>query len=434
MADAKSTKVHTTNKTESYDGKGTLAALLFVVFLDLVGFGIIIPILPVLFFEANVFSDTVTLPVKTFLLGLLIAVYPISQFFGAPILGSLSDKHGRKKILMFSIFGSAVGYAIMAVGIIYSNIYLLFLSRIVDGATGGNISIARSAIADISDEKSKTKNFGLIGMAFGLGFILGPFIGGKLSDPLLHPSLNFATPFWFAAALSAVNLLLIQLLLRETLKKSRDSKINAFTGFANIRKAFKLKHIRILLLCIFLMDFGWAFFTQFFQVYLYDKFNYSPSNIGTLFAYVGIWIAISQGLIIRPLSHKFKPYELLRFSMLAVSIVLLLLLLPEKNIHFYFLLPLLAMSIGFIHPNFSTLVSNSVGPEEQGEMFGIMQSLMSLSQAIPPLIAGLAIAFSTRLPIILSSATIFVAWAIFTQNVPKAPLLMEDDIVLSSKC
>ena len=150
---------------------------------------------------------------------MLIASYPLAQFFGAPILGALSDKHGRKKIILISLIGTFFGYLLFAYGIITKNVTLLFASRMLDGFTGGNISTIMSAIADVSTVKDKTKNFGMIGMAFGLGIILGPFIGGNLADPNNVSWFNHSTPFWFAALICLFNIALVVFNFKETCKK-----------------------------------------------------------------------------------------------------------------------------------------------------------------------------------------------------------------------
>ena len=164
--------------------KNAIIPIFFTIFLDLLGLGIVIPVLPAVILNpaAGLLPMDYAFAVRTMIYGFLIASYPLAQFFGAPILGTLADRYGRKKLLTVSLLGTMLGYALFAIGIVTGNIFLLFGSRLLDGFTGGNISIAQSAIADISDETNKSRNFGLIGMAFGLGFIIGPYIGGKLSE------------------------------------------------------------------------------------------------------------------------------------------------------------------------------------------------------------------------------------------------------------
>ena len=181
-----------------------LLAVFMTIFIDMLGVGILIPVFPLLILPNspdNILPTGWTIQQGFILFGWLSAAYPLAQFFAAPILGQLADRYGRKKILAISITGTMFGYILFAIGIATHNIPLLFASRILDGFTGGNISVAQAAIADISTAKNRARNFGLIGMAFGLGFILGPYVGGKLADPSVISWFNAQTPFYFTAAL-----------------------------------------------------------------------------------------------------------------------------------------------------------------------------------------------------------------------------------------
>jgi DHA1 family tetracycline resistance protein-like MFS transporter len=396
-------------------GRGTLFTILFTVFLDLVGVGIIIPVLGTLFISDNtLFAASVGFQTRAFLLGVLIACYPLAQFFGAPLLGSLSDRYGRKKLLLISLLGTFIGYILFSVGIIYTSLALLFISRIIDGFTGGNISIALSAIADISDHKSRTKNFGLIGMVFGLGFILGPFIGGKLAHLSISPYLMHAAPFLFTAALTLVNIGLVIYRFPETLKETRDSRATLLMGLGNLKKAFVMKETRIMFIVVFLASFGFNFFTQFFQVFLIERFAFNEGNIGNMFAYMGLWIAITQGFVTRLLAKLTGPVRALSWSLIGLAVVLPLLLLAQKAWFLYLVMPLIALTWGITNPNSTSLVSALADEKSQGEILGINQSIQSLSQTFPPLIAGALVALSVNLPIIVASLCVAIAWLVFT--------------------
>lgn len=393
--------------------KRTLFSLFLVIFIDMLGIGLIIPILPIIFYAKDFFPTSISQSTINLLLGLLIASYPLAQFFAAPVLGKYSDRYGRKRLLIISLIGSFIGYGIFAVGILIGNVYILFISRILDGLTGGNVSIVNSAIADISDSKNKTKNFGLIGMAFGLGFIFGPFIGGVLSDSNIISWFNLATPFWVAAILVFINIILLLFGFKESIKQKVHKPIHFLSSILDIKKVINLKTLNIIFLTIFLINFGWSFFTQFFQIFLYDKFSYTSSQIGYLFAYMGLWIAISQGVIIRPISNKFKSEKILKIVILLTSVTLLTFMISNKHHILYFIMPILAISYGFINPNFSTIISNSTTSTAQGEILGLRQSVISLSQTIPPILAGISLSISTSMPIIISSIVLFSAWIVF---------------------
>jgi DHA1 family tetracycline resistance protein-like MFS transporter len=385
------------------------------VFIDLLGVGIVIPILAPLFInpESSILPANLPINIRAILFGSLVAAYPLAQFFGAPLLGGFSDRLGRRKILLVSLVGTLFGYIIFAIGILTKNIPFLFISRLLDGFTGGNIAIAQSAISDLSSQKDKAKNFGMIGTAFGLGFILGPYIGGKLADPSIVSWFNSSTPFWFAALLAFINILLVFAKFPETLKIRIKTKISIMTGFTNIKRAFGMPNLRVMFSIVFLLTLGFSFFSQFFPVLLVDKFNFSEPEIGDIFAYMGIWIALTQGAILRPISKRLKPSQILSFSIFLMGITFFLLLIPNKSLDLYLFLPFLAIFQGLTQPNVTAIISNLSTKESQGEILGIKQSIQSLGMATPPIIAGFIVAINTSLPTIIAGILTISAWVIF---------------------
>lgn len=408
----------------------TILPIFFTVFIDLLGLGIIIPILPAVILNpaAGLLPMDYGFSLRTIIYGFLIASYPIMQFFGAPILGVLADRMGRRKILLASLVGTLIGYVLFAIGIITQNIWLLFLGRSIDGFTGGNISIAQSAIADISDESNKARNFGLIGMAFGLGFVIGPFIGGKLSDPSVLSWFNFDTPFWLAAVLSVINLVMVYRLFPETLKVRKSGHIDLFAGIRNIRRAFGIKEMRTVFIVVFLLTIGFNFFTQFFQVFLVGKFQFNQSQIGDLFAYMGIWIAIAQGAVLRPLSRKFSSTQILSYAVILLAIVFPTLLIPDKALWIYIIIPFIAILQGLIQPNSTAIVSGLSDRTSQGEILGLNQSIVSLAQAIPPILAGFLTVIDLNLPTLFAAGSTFLAWIVFVTRFKKQSTAAEHSV------
>jgi MFS transporter, DHA1 family, tetracycline resistance protein len=372
---------------------GSLWLVLFTIFLDLIGIGILFPVIPLLLGSPDSPSYLLPpgMPQQTgyLLLGLLTAVYPIGMFFAAPLLGQLSDRYGRRPVLALSIGGTAFSYVLFAIGIYTRNIPLLFASRLLDGVTGGNISVAQAAIADVSTPQNRAKNFGLMGAVFGLGFVIGPFIGGKLADPSVLPWFNAATPFWFAALLAALNMISILWIFRET--NAHMIKTGRLTWDKSIRdivRAVSMKDLRVLFLVTFLFNGGFTFFTTFFGVFLVRRFGYTEGDIGNFFAYVGVWIMITQALITRQVAKFATEKQVLNISLTATGLFFLLYILPDDGWWLLFVVPPFAVVNGLTQANFMALLSRSASPKIQGEVLGINASVASLSQAIAPILSG----------------------------------------------
>ncbi len=406
------------NKLKSFFKSSPLLALFLTIFIDLLGVGILIPVFPLLILPN---SPDVILPagwsIKQgfILLGWLSAAYPLAQFLAAPVLGQLADRYGRKKILALSIIGTMVGYLIFALAIALHNIPLLFASRILDGLSGGNISVAQAGIADISSPKNRARNFGFVGLAFGLGFILGPYIGGKLADPNVVSWFNAQTPFYFTALLCLVNTILIIVFLPETLKIAKKTRIDVTKPFNNIIKAFSRPGIRSIMPTSFLFTAGFTFFTTFFAIVLAQKFGFSSGNTGDYFAYIGLWIAIVQGGLTGLISKKFKDYQVLRVSIFITAISLLsYFLIPAGEYRWLFLVPpFMALGNGLTMAFNSSLISRVSPREIQGEALGINSSVMALAQAIPAIIAGYVATINNNLPVFVGSVIIGLAGVSF---------------------
>lgn len=400
------------NRTTS---RSPLVTIFLTVFIDMLGVGIIIPVLPALFFdpETSIISSAYTADQRSMLYGALLAVFPLLQFFGAPMLGSLSDRYGRKPVLLVSQTGTMVGYILLALAIYWQNLPLLFFSRMLPGFTGGNIAVILSSIADLSDNSSKAKNFGLVGMAFGLGFILGPTIGGILADDTVVSWFSPATPFWFTAIVTLLNVIFVIVAFPETLKKRRETAINPLTGFRNLALSFGSPNLRRIFTVVLLLSLGFTFFTQFFAVYLIQDFAYSEKSIGLLFGWVGVWLAITQGVVVPRLSKRYSPQQVLTYSILALSVSLVLILIPSNDLLLYALNPLVALAQGITSPNLTATISMQANEDQQGEILGINQSMQSLGQLIPPLIGGYLITIDTTMPIWVGSGLILLGWVVF---------------------
>lgn len=395
-----------------------LLTVFLTIFIDMLGIGIFIPIFPLLVLphsEFRVIPDSWTIAQGFILLGWLSASFPLAQFIFSPILGQLADKFGRKKVLALSILGTALAYFLLAYSIATKNIPLMFFARILDGITGGNISVAQAVIADISTPNNRAKNFGVIGMAFGLGFIMGPFIGGKLADPSVVSWFGSTTPFIFAGILSLINVCSILTLLPETLKAKNSRKINLFKPVSNLIVAFSQKNLRNIMPTTFLYNAGFNFFVTFFAVTLAEKYGFSQGHIGDFFAYVGIMIVLAQGLIVRRVSKQGRDYKILRFSIFGAAITILAYsLVPASHGAWLFFIPPFMSTCNALTSSFSSALVARVTPEHmRAQGMGVNSSVMAVAQTLPAIFAGYIAGFGVTIPMLIGSVTIFIAGICF---------------------
>ena len=350
----------------------SLLTIFLVVFIDLLGFGIILPLLP---YIAEKYSA------GPFQIGMLTATYSFFQLIASPILGRLSDRYGRKKLLIISQLGSAVGYLILGLA---GNLPLLFLSRIIDGATGGNISIAQAYIADVTTKENRARGMGMIGAAFGLGFIFGPAIGGFLSR------FSYSAPAYFATAISLLTVLTTIFFLKETINE-KQAKVSPKTklNFEEFRKVLSIYPIGILIITFFVVNLASSVQQGNFALWTQKTFNYGPTQNGWLFAYIGIIAVLVQLKVLPFLTKKFNEKNILYISLVFLFLGLILIPLMPTPLFLYVSLFFLPFGMGLSNPTIQALASENVPKEEYGGTLGFLQSAGSLGRIIGPIIGGI---------------------------------------------
>jgi DHA1 family tetracycline resistance protein-like MFS transporter len=393
--------------------------ILFTILIDTLGIGILGPILPQLLGNPSsphyLLGSGQSVQSGYIMFGFLVSIYPVMQFFATPILGQLSDRYGRKPVLALSLAGTSLGYALFATGIVIKNIPLLFAARALDGITGGNLSVAQAAIADVTKPEDRTKNFGLIGAAFGVGFIVGPFLGGVLADPSVLSWFSASTPFWFAAILAAANTTQVLLQFDETNQHIRHFPMQFFKGVANIARAYAMPELRTIFLTSFFFNAGFGFFISFFGLFLISKFNFNEARIGNFFAWVGVCAIFTQIFTTRRIAARFNEPQVLRISLLGVSFVMFAYLAAPSPMWLFLIAPISSTFNGLSLANMGGLLSRSVAPQVQGEILGIGSSIAALANSLPPLLGGFfAATFAPTTPVLAAGLTMLLAWAIFT--------------------
>lgn len=354
--------------------KSILGFLFSVVLFDMIGATILVTVQAFIVHQYNTTAIAVSL---------LIVIYAASQFIAAPILGKISDRYGRRPILLICLLGSAIGYFLFGIG---GALWILYISRVIDGFTGGNISIAQAYIADISPENERTKNLGIIFAAFGLGFIIGPIFGGLFSQ------ISLAAPAYAAGIFSLAAMIIGLFILPESLKKENRAstiKLKHLNPFKSIAGMLSRPVIGLLLIIYCIANFAFNGFNINAPVYLIYKFHVSIIEVAVLLALVGIVMAVIQGGLIGKLSQRFGDKNLLIGGLLFQAIGFILFILVSSLWMIYIVGSIISIGAALRLPTLNALLSKNVSPNEQGEVFGVSTSLFALMNVLGPLWAGL---------------------------------------------
>jgi len=358
--------------------KSPLLSIFLIVFVDVLGLTIILPLLP---FYAELLGATPRI------VGLLVSAYAICQLLAGPPLGHLSDRIGRRPVLLVSQIGTCIGFLILAYA---QTLWLVFLARIIDGLTAGNLTVAQAYIADVTDPANRTKSFGIIGIAFGLGFLFGPGISGFLAQ------FNNTYPIFAAAGLSLTSIFCTYFLLPSVVPHPHPELEEGLSRWSSLRQSFKDKHLGPMLWQFFAFTFAFSTFFSGFALFAERRFTHNGSPFGTkevgyVFAFSGLIGVLIQGGGIGSLVKAFGESRLVKMGFLTMAVGFALLSGVHAIPYLLLAIGLLTFGSAILRPSLTALITTHTPRHRQGMIIGMMQSLMSISQIIAPIIAGFLI-------------------------------------------
>lgn len=381
-----------------------------IVLLNSIGMSVVLPLLP--------FIVGKYLPSEQIVVGMsaLMSVFAACTFFAAPIFGSLSDRYGRKDILIFSLLGSVIGYVLFGIG---GALWVLFLGRIIDGLTAGNISILFAYISDSTEPKERAKWFGYIGSAMGIGKLGGPALGGLLGG------ISLSLPFFVTAGLIFISGLATYFLLPESLvpeKRTKHLTLNSFNVFSHFKDIFKLKNVKMLLILGIFFYISLGIFQFNFTIFLKDIYKWGPVFIGTMLTLVGICEIISRAVLLPCLLKRFNEKSIGIAGLIVFGIGLAL-IMSSVFLPSIIIISLAVIFIitgeGLFDPTYNARLSQSVDESNQGKLQGVNQSLQSANNMIMPLAAAAIYFYSHCILYATATFIVLVAIIIYAKYIPK---------------
>ena len=378
------------NPPSKKSNRTTLRLIFLTLFIDMIGFGIVIPVLP-LYAEGNAAGSPFHASPDQ--LKWIVGIYSLLQVVCAPLIGKLSDRVGRRPVLAVSILGTALGFAVLGAA---TTVTMLMVGRIIDGISGGNISTAMACIADSTTREQRSRSMGMVGAAFGLGFVIGPALGGVLSKHF-----GLSSPFYFAAGLALVNALLVIARLPETLTPEVRARARDKASLGEVFGSGRAGTVVIALLSQLAGVTGFSVMTALFAIFCEKRYNYDAAHVGYVLAYVGILGALMQGGVLRRLLVKpiEKPLAIIGTAVLAASMGALA-LLPIGGGPALLLLVCAGISIGnsLSTPTLNGLASRAVDAHAQGRLMGMMQSAGGLGRFLGPMLGYSLVKYDGAFP------------------------------------
>lgn len=396
--------------------------LYLVVFIGFVGYSLMITVFTPLILgdDGELLAAGASTSQRTLVLGVLLALYPLAQCLGSPIMGALSDRFGRRRVLLISLVASTLCYALIAFALHENSLGLLMVACSLAGLSEANIAIAQSAIADVATPVERGRLFGYVYLSSSLAYVVGPLAGGKLADPSLVSWFGYPTPFWAVAVLLGATIAVTWVSFRETHRPSAHAVVSAWGAFANIGRAFAPGPIRTLFAANFVLYLAIFGFFRVYPMYLVDHFGMDVSEESEFIAWVAVPIVIANLGLVAMLSRRLAPRQMaVRFGTL-LGVFLAVVVIPRPQGFLWLTLAACALALAVCLPAMAAMISAAVDDREQGSALGANQSLQVGAEGLSGLAGGGLAAVSTSLPLPAMAVLAFLGSAMLTRPAARA--------------
>lgn len=406
--------------------RSTILSLLLVIAIDCMGFGFIFPVLTPLFLQGHhaIVPAGISIGMRDFLYGAIVAAYPLCMLFGAPILGDLSDYMGRKMVLMICLIGTCIGYLISGIGISYNMFIVVALGRILDGLTAGSLPLAQAAIADVSrNSPNQAKYMGMMMFAIAAGQVMGPLFAGVFSDQAISSHFGFSAPFYAITILTILNIIWLQVAFSETytVDKSKSLSITkTLKSFQGIFSVPRLLYLSVIFTC---MQLSWSFYSQASPAYLQAMFSYNSFQLGLFSAGLGLFIAVGGTFIMPRLLKSLTTKQTAFLGLVLLGLGLVVGIVLVNQILFWLGLIITAIGAAIAFSLIVTLFSESVDETKQGWIMGWTGAIIAAAWTVSAICTGILMSVTTSFALwvatIIAAVGCYFMWK-FTKRFPNS--------------
>jgi len=388
----------------------TFVYIYFIYFLDLMGYVFAFVVLPPIIVqpEISILDASVSLQTRNLIIGFLLASYPFAQFFASLFLGELSDRFGRKKILVISTFGTFLSFWLSAVAILMKNVPLLFISRLLSGLSAGNLTVTQAAIADWAPHDKKEQYMAFFSIAAGIGWTVGPFIAAFLSNSQITPFFNHALPFWFLGLLFAIGFLMMVFGLKEHREITEKKSLDLHRTFENLLGIFKFPNVKALYLSSIIGIFGWMMYQSFLAPFLIEKYHFTTQSEGYAYAVSSVFWFLGGVVTNQWLAKYFQVKRVLILPFFISGLAILSYLFATRSEWIWGIVSISNFCYSIVLSCFFGMFSRLVPGEYQGKLFGSWNAAFAAVCAIGPFLAGWLVRYWINLPYLVAALMIVV--------------------------